>query len=492
MTPPSLTTIPCTKMHGIGNDFVVLDAVATPALATLPDLPGLARRMCDRHSAVGADGLIVVMRATGTDGRFGMRIINSDGSDGGMCGNGARCIAKLLVDMNHAIPDDAGRVCVRLGGRDLDIVVRLGPNGTVQESTIDMGEPVLGLDQIPVRAAALQPIDGRPHEHRLGDRAFTFVNMGNPHAVCFEPRLPDADQLQREGQSIETHDAFPERTNVQFARVVSSQAVQVRTWERGAGATRGCGSGACAVVVAGVLTGRLERDATVAMPGGDLRIRWDASTNRVLMTGPAEKCFTGEWLEPIDIDAIAATGPALETPRLILRQHRLSDAEAMYHTSKLFEIARFTETIPHPYPRGAERRFMEKVARLVVDGRGGIFAIVPKGTDTVIGGVGVQRDRSNPTIAEIGYHLDKAHWGNGYATEAVRAVVDHAFGTMGLQRVHARWLVGNEGSGRVLEKAGFTREGQLRRHATRWGEVFDVVWVGMLREQWEQARAPGR
>ena len=468
-----------TKMHGLGNDFVVLDAVADPWIAQRDDLPDFARAMCDRRTGIGADGVIVVQRDEAAGFRMG--IINSDGSDGGMCGNGSRCVAKLLIERGHAKLDESGQIRVALGDRVLALQVRLDLAGRVADVRVDMGPPVTAIEQLPVIA---DRFDGIPGNHPV-----TFVGMGNPHLVAFlsHDDLIEVD-LKRLGPVLEHHRAFPERMNIQFAHVESPTRVRVRTWERGTGATHACGSGACAVVAAAVTTGRMEPRATVAMPGGELDIDWDPSTNHIFMAGPAAEVFKGEWPTPVDVDAVGEQGAVITSDRLILRRHRMDDAPAIRRAVERFEVSRYTATMPHPYPIGGEIQFLENFTRTLIEGTSELFAITRRDTGEVLGGIGSRMDQQNHLMAEVGYHLGVEHWGKGYATEALRVFVDHLFTTTKLEKLFARWYTVNPGSGRVLEKAGFIHEGTLIRHFSRWGEWFDVVCVRILRSEWEARR----
>lgn len=291
------------KMHGIGNDYVYLDAVTDDAPERRPDLPALARTMSDRHRGIGADGVILVCRPKGS-AHVRMRMFNADGSESEMCGNGIRCVAKFAHD--------------RLGVRANPMLVETGCGvlsirygtvaGRLASATVDMGEPILELPRIPVREDRLASA-GRGHLYSLTvgatkDDAWVgaLVSMGNPHAVFFDDENPrikleglDRLDLSRLGPSIEHHPAFPHRVNAHFVAVASPREAHMRTWERGAGATLACGTGACAVCVAGVRSGRLERDVLLHLPGGDLSIRWDEAANHVFMTGPATDVFEGEW-----------------------------------------------------------------------------------------------------------------------------------------------------------------------------------------------------
>jgi diaminopimelate epimerase len=294
------------KMHGIGNDYIYLDAFSDTGIEGRGDLAELARRMSDRHTGIGSDGLILVCRPRG-DADVRMRMFNSDGSESEMCGNGVRCVAKFAHD----------RLGVRGGGRPMRVETGRGAlsidytanAGRLVQATVDMGEPILDVQKIPVNPEGLAWSRGPHHGVQIGpnpDNAWTatFVSMGNPHAVLFES---DNEQIRstglraldvaRVGPMIEHHRAFPRRINAHFVTVQSHQEATMRTWERGAGITMACGTGACAVLIAGVLTGRLERAALLHLPGGDLSIRWDEPSNHVFMTGPATDVFVGEWPE---------------------------------------------------------------------------------------------------------------------------------------------------------------------------------------------------
>ncbi len=292
------------KMHGIANDYVYLDAFTDPAPERRTDLPALARAISDRHTGVGSDGLILVCRARmGADIR--MRMFNADGSESEMCGNGVRCVAKFAHDRLRV---RARPMRVETGAGVLTIDYEIA-GGVLSRATVDMGEPILELARIPVREDRLE-WKGLKHHYGLtvggnpnGDAWIgTFVSMGNPHAVFFDDENPHIKaeglahlDLPRIGPRIEHHPAFPHRTNAHFVVVRTPREATMRTWERGAGATMACGTGACAVAVAGARTGRLNREVALHLPGGDLGIRWDEATNHVFMTGPAADVFEGDW-----------------------------------------------------------------------------------------------------------------------------------------------------------------------------------------------------
>ena len=289
------------KMHGAGNDSVYVDCFTEPTPA---DPAALAPRIADRHRGVGGDGLVLVMPSVRAAVR--MRMFNADGSESEMCGNGVRCVAHLAVARGHAAE---GRITVETGRGVLALEVRRTGRRTSQVR-VDMGEPLLRPDDIPVVVAgggaeapastsvvdAACPALGaaEPWWEAVGlDPRMTCVSMGNPHVV-FYCRDAAAVPLETVGPRIETHPIFPRRVNVHFVQVLSGERVRMRTWERGSGITQACGTGASAVCVAGVLTGRTARRIVAEVPGGELELDW-ASSGAVFMTGPAEEVFEGRW-----------------------------------------------------------------------------------------------------------------------------------------------------------------------------------------------------
>lgn len=274
------------KMHGAANDYVVLDSFRMPPPS---DLATLARTLCDRHRGIGADGLLVVgPPISSSDAGARMRILNSDGSEAEMCGNGLRCAARFLREEGHVAADEFG---VETGRGVLDVEChRVG--GRIDSITLDMGEPILEPHAIPTTLSGSPPlassilVDGR-------DIAVCAVSMGNPHAVVFVNDIDD-ELVHGLGPQIEHYAAFPNRTNVEFVRVDDRRTLTVRVWERGAGETLACGTGACAVVVAAVLSGLVEDRVTVRLPGGDLAIDWTGRRG-VRLTGPAVEVFRGTW-----------------------------------------------------------------------------------------------------------------------------------------------------------------------------------------------------
>lgn len=276
-----------TKYHGLGNDFVLVDNrhQSDPCLT-----PEQAVKWCDRNFGIGADGVIFVLPGQqGND--YTMRIFNSDGSEPEMCGNGIRCLAKFIAaletaDGHPAAPPKAYTIHTLAG----TITPTLQPDGQV---TVDMGEPKLLAGDIPTTlVAADQRVISQSLAVAGQDWIVTAVSMGNPHCITFVENAAAID-LEQLGPQFEHHPAFPERINTEFIEVMGRDYLKMRVWERGAGATLACGTGACAALVAAALTERSDRAATVELPGGPLHIEWSAIDNRVYMTGPAERVFTG-------------------------------------------------------------------------------------------------------------------------------------------------------------------------------------------------------
>jgi diaminopimelate epimerase len=295
-----MDTIAFIKMHGLGNDYVYVDAVTRPEIESI-DLPALARKISDRHRGVGSDGLIVLARPSESGAHVRMRMFNADGSESEMCGNGVRCVAKFAHDR---LGVRAQPMLVQTGRGVLSIAYQTR-DGKLSSATVDMGEPILEAKLIPTTLPAAQvinyPLPGQGERVTSGwgmacglDPRITCVSMGNPHAVlfCSDVRKVPLEQV---GPIMERAPFFPARVNVHFVQVTSRTSAIMRTWERGAGATQACGTGACAVLVAGALTDRLDRSAMLTLPGGDLLVRWDEPSDHVFMTGPAEDVFEGMW-----------------------------------------------------------------------------------------------------------------------------------------------------------------------------------------------------
>ena len=283
-----------TKMHGAGNDYVYVDCFAQPVPG---DPAGLARRVADRHFGVGGDGLVLICPSDKADAR--MRMFNADGSEAEMCGNGIRCVAKYLYDHGLCRRE---RLTVETGAGvlSLDLVIE---GDRVRRVRVDMGQPILRPAEIPTTLPGNPLVDGNSPgdgspvvdvDLAVAGRTLkvTCVSMGNPHCIQFVDSVDEAPVLTT-GPVIENHPAFPERTNVEFIEIVDRGHVRMRVWERGAGETLACGTGASATCVACALNDRTERAIEVELLGGTLAIEW-AEDNHVFMTGPAEEVFSGE------------------------------------------------------------------------------------------------------------------------------------------------------------------------------------------------------
>jgi diaminopimelate epimerase len=273
-----------TKMEGAGNDYVYVDCFRQPPPK---DAAALSRKISDRHFGVGGDGLILICPSEQGDAR--MRMFNADGSEAEMCGNGVRCVAKYVYD--HGIARKSV-LKIETGRGVLTLELELAGD-KVRQVRVDMGEPILDGPRIPTTLPGNPPTDVPLPGH---DLRITCVSMGNPHCVSFVGEITDALVLGV-GPKVEKDAAFPRRTNVEFVCVNRPDDVNVRVWERGSGETLACGTGACAVCVAGVLTGRTQRRLTAHLPGGALQLHWSDADNHVYMTGPAVEVFSGEWPE---------------------------------------------------------------------------------------------------------------------------------------------------------------------------------------------------
>lgn len=277
-----------TKMQGIGNDYIYVDCLSQ----TIENPSAVARFVSDRHFGIGSDGLVLILPSDTSD--FRMRMFNSDGSESEMCGNAIRCVGKYVYDNGLTSKTTIG-IETLAGIKILEMDV---DNNQVVKVKVDMGEPILEPVKIPVKSDmerfVSQPVtvDGKEY-------AVTCVSMGNPHAVTYVDSVADFP-LEAVGSKMEVHDLYPRKINAEFVEVVDRITLKMRVWERGAGETLACGTGACAVLVSSVLNGLSERKATIKLLGGDLTIEWDENDNHVYMTGPAVKVFDGM----IDIQAI--------------------------------------------------------------------------------------------------------------------------------------------------------------------------------------------
>jgi diaminopimelate epimerase len=273
-----------TKMHGLGNDFVVLDATASPLALTEEEL----RFIADRHFGVGCDQILQVERAKDAETDFYYRIFNADGGEVEQCGNGARCFVRYVHE--HKLTD---KTEIRVGTRGGVIVPKLEADGQV---TVDMGVPVFEPGEVPFDA----PVRALTYHLEIGDRTreVSVLSMGNPHAVQIVPDVETAP-VAIEGPQIETHPRFPRRVNAGFMQVVDAHRIRLRVYERGAGETLACGTGACAAVVAGITRAMLDCERVVVETrGGELVISWAGEGQPVMMTGPAVSVFEGEIVLP--------------------------------------------------------------------------------------------------------------------------------------------------------------------------------------------------
>ena len=271
-----------TKWQGCGNDFIVLNALD----GIHRNYASMAQKLCDRHYGIGADGILAIEPSDKAD--FRMRVINADGSEAEMCGNGIRCVSRYLYDNKLTVKKEFQMET----GAGILVPKIMEEGGKVTGVRVDMGEPRLLAAEIPVTGYG----DGKVVDENIEVLGkvykMTCVSMGNPHAVVFVDAIKSFP-IHEVGTHFEHHAAFPKRTNTEFVEVLDRGHVRMRVWERGAAVTLACGTGACATLVASVLTGRTNRKAEVQLDGGTLLIEW-AENNHVLMTGPAELVFTGE------------------------------------------------------------------------------------------------------------------------------------------------------------------------------------------------------
>jgi diaminopimelate epimerase len=495
-------------MHGIGNDYIYLDAVGAPALAERADLPALARAMSNRHTGLGSDGLILVCQPTeagrANGARVRMRMFNADGSESAMCGNGVRCVAKFAHDrLGFTDPT----LYVETGSGVLSMTYTLDKAGRLAAATVDMGEPVLELESAGLRGLeARNNTPGKPVSVPVDDRRLeaVIVGTGNPHAVFFienDGAGPNGElggvskqmdgrvvqnlgaiKMEAWGPRLSHHTMFKAFANIHVAAVRGKKTVDMRTWERGSGITQACGTGACAVVVAGVLTSRLGREVKATLPGGTLSIRWDEATNHIFMTGPAEEICTGQW--PDEPSSVLATIPVLDTERLTLRPLTHDDSPAVAVLAGDKRISDMTLTVPYPYEQKHATSWISTHAVSHTAGLSTIWAIVEKTTGNLVGTIGIVYNRHNS--AEIGYWLGVPFWNKGYTSEASLAVLRYAFElrTPPLQRVDSHHFFGNEASGRVMQKMGMTFEGNCMNAALKHGRALNVARYAITREQW--------
>jgi len=279
-----------TKMHGLGNDFVVVaDYKEVPK-----EVNQLAMDICDRNFGVGADGLVFILPSDTAD--FKMRIFNADGTEAEQCGNAIRCVAKYAYD--HQLKKSVQLDVETLAGIQ-QVTLHLA-HDKVDKVEVDMGEPILKGELIPTALSEEVIIDEKIEIDGV-TFYFTGVSMGNPHAIIYVENAKDFE-VEKWGPIIEKHPLFPKKTNVEFVTVTSDEEMDMRVWERGVGQTLACGTGACATGVASSLTGRSSRNVTVHLKGGDLKVYWNEEDNHVYMTGEAREVFTGTWLGKVDFN----------------------------------------------------------------------------------------------------------------------------------------------------------------------------------------------
>ena len=286
-----------TKMHGLGNDYIYVDCTDgtfggkdSTILTDDLRLGDISVKLSDRHTGIGGDGIILILPSETSD--FRMRIFNADGSEGKMCGNGSRCVGKYVYD--NGLTDKTRIALETLSGvKYLQLAV--GADGKVEDVTVDMGVPEFEPARIPVAVGEGQTNIDIPFTIGGESIMLTAVSMGNPHGVVFVDSL-DGTDVHGIGRLLETHPAFPDRANIEFAEMLNPSEVRMRVWERGSGETMACGTGACATAVAAIITGRTggNREITVHLLGGDLKINYDAASGHVFMQGPATTVFTGE------------------------------------------------------------------------------------------------------------------------------------------------------------------------------------------------------
>ena len=274
-----------TKMHGLGNDYVYIDSINQ----TIENESSLAKFVSNRHFGIGSDGLILICKSDIAD--FQMRMFNSDGSEAEMCGNGIRCVGKFVYD--KGLTDKTTVKIETLAG--IKTLVLNTKDGKVETARVDMGEPILEAEKIPVISKE-QPVKNLELEAENKKFKFTCVSMGNPHAITIVENTKEFD-VEKYGKILEVDKAFPKKANIEFAQIIDKENIKMRVWERGAGETLACGTGACATAVACNLNGLTDRKVNIELLGGTLNIEWNETDNHVYMTGPAVTVFDGELYE---------------------------------------------------------------------------------------------------------------------------------------------------------------------------------------------------
>ena len=274
-----------TKMHGLGNDYVYIDAINQK----IENESSLAKFVSNRHFGIGSDGLILICKSEIAD--FKMRMFNSDGSEAEMCGNGIRCVGKFVYD--KGLTNKTTVKIETLAG--IKTLILNTKDGKVETARVDMGEPILEAEKIPVISTE-EPVKNLELEAENKKFKFTCVSMGNPHAITIVENTKEFD-VEKYGKVLEVDKAFPKKANIEFAQIIDRKNINMRVWERGAGETLACGTGACATAVACNLNGLTDRKVNIELLGGTLNIEWNETDNHVYMTGPAVTVFDGELYE---------------------------------------------------------------------------------------------------------------------------------------------------------------------------------------------------
>ena len=274
-----------TKMHGLGNDYVYIDAINQK----IENESSLAKFVSNRHFGIGSDGLILICKSEIAD--FKMRMFNSDGSEAEMCGNGIRCVGKFVYDKGLT-----NKITVKIETlAGIKTLILNTKDGKVETARVDMGEPILEAEKIPVISTE-KTVKNLELEAENKKFKFTCVSMGNPHAITIVENTKEFD-VEKYGKVLEIDKAFPKKANIEFAQIIDRQNINMRVWERGAGETLACGTGACATAVACNLNGLTDRKVNIELLGGTLNIEWNETDNHVYMTGPAVTVFDGELYE---------------------------------------------------------------------------------------------------------------------------------------------------------------------------------------------------
>ena len=271
-----------TKMHGAGNDYVYIDAINQ----NIEKREELAKLVSDRHFGIGSDGLILICESKIAD--FRMQMFNSDGTEAEMCGNGIRCVGKFVYDKGMTKKETV-TIETLAGIKTLNFTIE---NGKVKKVKVDMGEPIFNPKEIPVQSEE-NPVKNLNLKIEDKQFKFTCISTGNPHAITFIKEKIENFDIHKYGKIVENLDAFPKKTNVEFINIIDENNIKMRVWERGAGETLACGTGACASAVAAAINGYTQRRVNVHLLGGTLEIEWNRENNHIYMTGPAETVFEG-------------------------------------------------------------------------------------------------------------------------------------------------------------------------------------------------------